>query len=188
MSTLLMLYPSPVLSKMIDPMRLAVERGRALSTEELSAIALERARHLASRMRGVRRHGDGRQDQAWYWAAIGMRDLKRHSGTADWLQSREGWHSVMNRDKEQSDGSIFSEHVEHFMQRAGVVREAFNSPFRQFILATTSIGQEGLDFHSYCHRVGRWNLPHNPVDMEQREGRANRYKRPCRAQECRAIN
>jgi hypothetical protein len=27
------------------------------------------------------------------------------------------------------------------------VRNAFNSPFRPFILATTSIGQEGLDFH-----------------------------------------
>ena len=33
MSTLLMLYPSPTLSKMIDPMSLAVERGQALSME-----------------------------------------------------------------------------------------------------------------------------------------------------------
>ncbi|MFP4250993.1 MAG: phospholipase D family protein, partial [Armatimonadota bacterium] len=30
--------------------------------------------------------------------------------------------------------------------RRGDVRQAFNSPFRPFILATTSIGQEGLDF------------------------------------------
>ena len=60
--------------------------------------------------------------------------------------------------------------------RAGVVRDAFNSPFRPFILATTSIGQEGLDFHGYCHRIWHWNLPRNPVDMEQREGRVNRYK------------
>ena len=56
------------------------------------------------------------------------------------------------------------------------MREAFNSPFRPFILASTSVGQEGLDFHSYCHRVWHWNLPKNPVDMEQREGRVNRYK------------
>ena len=62
------------------------------------------------------------------------------------------------------------------LQRAGDVREAFNSPFRPFILASTSVGQEGLDFHSYCHRVWHWNLPRNPVDMEQREGRVNRYK------------
>jgi len=56
------------------------------------------------------------------------------------------------------------------------VRIAFNSPFRPFVLATTSIGQEGLDFHQYCHRVIHWNLPSNPVDLEQREGRVHRYK------------
>jgi len=56
------------------------------------------------------------------------------------------------------------------------VRDAFNSPFRPFVLATTSIGQEGLDFHPYCHRIWHWNLPRNPVDLEQREGRVNRYK------------
>lgn len=60
--------------------------------------------------------------------------------------------------------------------RRGGVREAFNSPFRPFILATTSIGQEGLDFHTYCHAVYHWNLPNNPVDLEQREGRVHRYK------------
>lgn len=56
------------------------------------------------------------------------------------------------------------------------VRKAFNSPFRPFVLASTSIGQEGLDFHPWCHRVVHWNLPGNPVDLEQREGRVNRYK------------
>lgn len=60
--------------------------------------------------------------------------------------------------------------------RAGQVRRAFNSPFRPFVLATTSVGQEGLDFHTYCHAVVHWNLPYNPVDMEQREGRVHRYK------------
>ncbi len=56
------------------------------------------------------------------------------------------------------------------------VRDAFNSPFRPFVLATTSVGQEGLDFHPYCYRVYHWNLPHNPVDLEQREGRVHRFK------------
>ena len=40
----------------------------------------------------------------------------------------------------------------------------------------TSVGQEGLDFHPYCHAVVHWNLPSNPVDLEQREGRVHRYK------------
>lgn len=56
------------------------------------------------------------------------------------------------------------------------VRDAFNSPFWPFVLATTSVGQEGLDFHTYCHAVVHWNLPSNPVDLEQREGRVHRYK------------
>ncbi len=60
--------------------------------------------------------------------------------------------------------------------RAESVRDAFNSPFRPFILASTSIGQEGLDFHTWCHAVVHWNLPSNPVDLEQREGRVHRYK------------
>lgn len=60
--------------------------------------------------------------------------------------------------------------------REDQVRNAFNSPFRPFILASTSVGQEGLDFHLYCRTVYHWNLPSNPVDLEQREGRVHRYK------------
>jgi hypothetical protein len=66
-----------------------------------------------------------------------------------------------------------SEKVE---QTESGIRDAFNSPFWPFVLATTSVGQEGLDFHNYCHAVVHWNLPTNPVDLEQREGRVHRYK------------
>ena len=55
------------------------------------------------------------------------------------------------------------------------VSRAFNSPFWPFVLTSTSIGQEGLDFHLWCHAVVHWNLPSNPVDLEQREGRVHRY-------------
>ena len=60
--------------------------------------------------------------------------------------------------------------------RSDHVRAAFNSPFWPFVLASTSVGQEGLDFHHYCHAIVHWNLPSNPVDLEQREGRIHRYK------------
>lgn len=66
--------------------------------------------------------------------------------------------------KEDSDGRL----------RRSDLREAFNSPFWPFVLATTSVGQEGLDFHLYCRDILHWNLPSNPVDLEQREGRINR--------------
>lgn len=55
------------------------------------------------------------------------------------------------------------------------LQSAFNSPFKPFVLSTTSIGQEGLDFHWYCRKIMHWNLPSNPVDFDQREGRINRY-------------
>lgn len=62
------------------------------------------------------------------------------------------------------------------INRKESIRNSFNSPFRPFVLATTSIGQEGLDFHYYCRKIMHWNLPSNPIDLEQREGRINRFK------------
>lgn len=61
-------------------------------------------------------------------------------------------------------------------QRSNNIRSAFQSPFYPFIVASTSVGQEGLDFHWYCRKILHWNLPSNPQDLEQREGRINRYK------------
>lgn len=66
--------------------------------------------------------------------------------------------------------------TEKDVNRSINVRSAFNSPFRPFVLASTSVGQEGLDFHWYCRKMIHWNLPSNPQNMEQREGRINRYK------------
>jgi hypothetical protein len=62
------------------------------------------------------------------------------------------------------------------VSRLDAVRSAFNSPFRPFVLASTTVGQEGLDFHPWCHAVVHWNLPQTPVELEQREGRVHRYK------------
>lgn len=42
------------------------------------------------------------------------------------------------------------------------VRRAFNSPFCPFVLASTSVGQEGIDFHWWAHSVIHWNVPSNP--------------------------
>ena len=55
------------------------------------------------------------------------------------------------------------------------LQRAFNSPFAPFVLSTTSIGQEGLDFHWYCRKIIHWNIPDNPIEFEQRNGRINRY-------------
>lgn len=60
--------------------------------------------------------------------------------------------------------------------RADDLRQAFNSPFWPHLLCTTSVGQEGLDFHQWCRRVVHWDLCWSPVDVEQREGRIDRFK------------
>jgi hypothetical protein len=60
--------------------------------------------------------------------------------------------------------------------RADDLRQAFNTPFWPHVLCTTSVGQEGLDFHQWCRCVVHWDLCSSPVDMEQREGRIDRFK------------
>jgi len=67
--------------------------------------------------------------------------------------------------KRQTEGDV----------RQPAVRNAFNSPFWPFVLATTSVGQEGIDLHWWCHAVVHWNTPASPVDFDQREGRVHRY-------------
>jgi len=73
-------------------------------------------------------------------------------------------------------GFTESKNQEKGVARKDALRKTFNSPFWPFVMASTSIGQEGLDFHLYCRKVMHWNLPSNPIDLEQREGRINRFK------------
>jgi hypothetical protein len=59
--------------------------------------------------------------------------------------------------------------------RSDELRKAFNAPFWPYVLTTTSVGQEGLDFHTWCSRVAHWDLCSSPLDLEQREGRIQRF-------------
>ncbi|MBK7931797.1 MAG: hypothetical protein IPJ98_31245 [Bryobacterales bacterium] len=59
--------------------------------------------------------------------------------------------------------------------RPDELRKAFNSPFWPHVLATTSVGQEGLDFHCWCKSLVHWDLATDPVAHEQRQGRIQRY-------------
>jgi hypothetical protein len=59
--------------------------------------------------------------------------------------------------------------------RPDELRKAFNSPFWPHVLATTSIGQEGLDFHCWCKTLAHWDLASDPVSHEQRQGRIQRF-------------
>ena len=104
-------------------------------------------------------------------SALAVDDIRAENGGVSVkthrLPSRFAMPFGQGRDEESGDTSA---------SRAQKVREAFNSPFWPLVVTSTSIGQEGLDFHWYCHAIVHWNLPSNPVDLEQREGRVHRYK------------
>ncbi len=55
------------------------------------------------------------------------------------------------------------------------LQDLFNAPFYPFLITSTSVAQEGLDFHNYCHRMIHWSVARTPVAYEQREGRIDRY-------------
>ncbi|GJQ29589.1 MAG: helicase [Phycisphaerae bacterium] len=104
-------------------------------------------------------------------AAVGVDDIraKPRAGRVTLAPQRMRSRFAARFGQQQSDDGADA-------SRADQVRAAFNSPFWPFVLASTSVGQEGLDFHHYCHAIVHWNLPSNPVDLEQREGRIHRYK------------
>lgn len=352
MSSLLLLYPSPTLASLVDPLAYAVGKGQPLSVDELLALTDEKITDLCSRLPEPEFTISDREDQQWYWASLANYDAKQNGDITTWIiGTSDCWRNVQEEDYEDKTTSGFEDHLQLFFEaaevgielgkrpedlvqiwtevalgspavcasralsrvapalkndsmelmqasariaegfrslfnspdvrsmldqgelpywrqvlrfcyqsdlqsvldeyvhglkesmglidapdekvvdeisrliqdvlsirvsaldmdeitpksksldskikvrcryalrfaelkgeseqvvyRAGLVRDAFNSPFRPFILASTSIGQEGLDFHTYCHRIWHWNLPHNPVDLEQREGRVNRFK------------
>jgi hypothetical protein len=94
------------------------------------------------------------------------RRRRRHASRSEQVGLRCR-HALRFAEIKDTDGAV---------SRLDAVRGAFNSPFRPFVLASTAVGQEGLDFHPWCHAVVHWNLPGTPVELEQREGRVHRYK------------
>lgn len=98
----------------------------------------------------------------------GVRDLDSHAGHISVNDRNINSHIAARFGRVQTSDAADA--------RESSVRDSYNSPFWPFVLASTSVGQEGLDFHTYSHSVVHWNLPSNPVDLEQREGRVHRYK------------
>ena len=111
--------------------------------------------------------------------------LTLHTASPE-VESYNEFKSRISGDKSSKERKMRSNYAVAFGQTRGEaegsvnrkdsIQASFNSPLRPFVLATTSIGQEGLDFHLYCRKIMHWNLPSNPVELEQREGRINRYK------------
>ncbi len=79
------------------------------------------------------------------------------------------------RNKSNDNKKKDNEEEQYRFAHAGITaREAFNSPFFPFVLMTTSIGAEGLDFHLYCNRLAHYTKPSGVADLEQKNGRIDR--------------
>jgi hypothetical protein len=74
-----------------------------------------------------------------------------------------------------TSSSAPTERADDSASRPDEIRRSFNSPFWPHVLTTTSVGQEGLDFHYWCRTVVHWDLCSSPVELEQREGRVQRF-------------
>ena len=144
----------------IDPSE-QVERNNVLTRDMIQSLKTHTASYNVDTFRAFSQRAkgggsDGRQGKGKGKGGGGGRQIRMRSSYA------VGFYDTRDEGKSR--------------QRKDKIRLSFNSPFRPFVLATTSIGQEGLDFHYYCRNIVHWNLPANPVDLEQREGRINRYK------------
>lgn len=113
---------------------------------------------------------------------IMLNDLRIHTASYD-VDTFNSFRSRINGERKRNYmrahyavGFVTDGNDNKKSDRKNSIRGAFNSPLRPFVLASTSIGQEGLDFHNYCRKIMHWNLPSNPIDLEQREGRINRFK------------
>ena len=106
---------------------------------------------------------------AWWFVVVRWTRPRWSEGWAGRCRPVEArglwWEAVHSEPAGDADPSV----------RTDDLRVAFNSLFWPHVLASTSVGQEGLDFHTWCAAVAHWDLPGSPVDLEQREGRVDRY-------------
>lgn len=79
----------------------------------------------------------------------------------------------LSPDHEDNKKSATSKNGE---KRLKAVENAFQSPFWPMILATTSVGQEGIDLDAYCSRIMHYSIPPTPMAFEQRDGRVDRRR------------
>ena len=126
-----------------------------------------------------------RNEASRTWTDSSMLDFVRDEAAA--ISLRTSTLTAFDASRNDSDGTI--PFALRFAVRYGArethggddarmpeVRSSFNSPFWPFVLVSTSVGQEGIDFHWWCHAILHWNTPANPVDFEQREGRVDRFR------------
>ena len=113
MLTLALVYPSPALATVIDPLSLALgkigknDAGANEVLEVAAGIIFKRLKpflHMGS--------NTGSQiDQRWYWAAPALLDARLFPGVRDWCLSTSGWPASRYRE----EGIGFQEHIKNLV-------------------------------------------------------------------------
>lgn len=67
--------------------------------------------------------------------------------------------------------------VEDIGERERIVNEFENNDKITFLICS-EVASEGIDMHRKCHRLINYDLPWNPMKVEQRIGRIDRYGQP----------
>jgi SNF2 family DNA or RNA helicase len=92
-------------------------------------------------------------------------------GTARYLEdrlNREGWPTL------RIDGDVVSDPRRPDIDERGKRIYRFESDPNIKVLVSTEVGSEGLDFQ-FCHHLVNYDLPWNPMVVEQRIGRIDRF-------------
>ena len=91
MTALVLEYPSPTLSRIVDPLKVALDLGQGspVSVDLLLEHARAAVRNELRRAGIAQRVTEGPIDQRWYWAAPALLDCRLVTGYHDWLISED---------------------------------------------------------------------------------------------------
>ena len=168
MNHILLLYPSPTLAEVGDPLGLALEHGgRPVPVD--AALGRVKAR-IRQRFKDIgvelTEGGSGTPDQKWYWAGPAMLDRALHPETANWVNVVEDW---LPPSPEGTDYRGFARHVAEFHQ-AMTDRPNLGTPPEDLveILAIVALAGPGVCAHRALRRIV--NL--DPTDAQLLSGAA----------------
>ena len=160
MNHILLLYPSPTLAEVGDPLELALERGGSpIPIDEAMERVKERIRQRFQDA-GVElpEDGAGAPDQRWYWAGPALLDGALHRAAAGWVQGVGDW---LPPSPEGTDHRGFARHVADFHQAMNDRPDLGTPPDDLVeILAVVALAGPGVCAHRALRRVANLDPTH----------------------------
>jgi hypothetical protein len=111
-----LLYPSPTLASLIDPLRIALDcHSREMVSPEEMIKEAERVLEPHVQRIVAAAPDTGPEDPRWHWAAPALLDRSRSPGLRDWIINKQsGWLSIVQDREQDGEDHRFKEHLELF--------------------------------------------------------------------------